>query len=166
MFCPRCKAEYREGFDTCADCNVGLVSKLPTESNQDKNNGYVDLKEPLTSSTPASNNVRVHTMFKKIYKYFSFALFLLLVGLTVTGRSDILTVIFSGYLSWIKEASILVVIIVFLIASLLCSKFVTLAFFGKLIAKEKKLGSRIFWLLSTVFFVTNLTVILIWRARV
>jgi hypothetical protein len=29
MFCPKCKAEYREGFDTCSDCNVKLVKYLP-----------------------------------------------------------------------------------------------------------------------------------------
>lgn len=29
MFCPQCKAEYREGFDTCADCSVSLVAELP-----------------------------------------------------------------------------------------------------------------------------------------
>ena len=35
MFCPQCKAEYREGFTTCADCNVPLVVSLATtESNQ------------------------------------------------------------------------------------------------------------------------------------
>jgi hypothetical protein len=29
MICPKCKAEYREGFTTCADCKIPLVSKLP-----------------------------------------------------------------------------------------------------------------------------------------
>ena len=29
MFCPKCRGEYREGFDTCADCHVALVSELP-----------------------------------------------------------------------------------------------------------------------------------------
>ena len=28
MFCPECEAEYREGFTTCADCDVALVPKL------------------------------------------------------------------------------------------------------------------------------------------
>ena len=28
MFCPRCKAEYREGFSTCADCQISLVEDL------------------------------------------------------------------------------------------------------------------------------------------
>jgi hypothetical protein len=29
MFCPICKAEYREGFTRCADCDVDLVWELP-----------------------------------------------------------------------------------------------------------------------------------------
>jgi hypothetical protein len=29
MFCPVCKAEYREGFAQCHDCNVALVAELP-----------------------------------------------------------------------------------------------------------------------------------------
>ena len=31
MFCPRCETEYREGFETCSDCNVGLVESLEPE---------------------------------------------------------------------------------------------------------------------------------------
>jgi hypothetical protein len=30
MFCPVCKAEYRQGFTRCADCEVELVYELPT----------------------------------------------------------------------------------------------------------------------------------------
>jgi hypothetical protein len=26
MFCPLCKAEYREGFERCSDCKINLVS--------------------------------------------------------------------------------------------------------------------------------------------
>jgi len=29
MFCPQCESEYREGFTTCADCNVALVAGQP-----------------------------------------------------------------------------------------------------------------------------------------
>ena len=29
MFCPKCRAEYREGFTVCADCGVPLVETLP-----------------------------------------------------------------------------------------------------------------------------------------
>ena len=32
MFCPECRAEYREGFYICTDCGVSLVSELPPES--------------------------------------------------------------------------------------------------------------------------------------
>ena len=31
MFCPKCKAEYREGFTVCADCGVPLVETLSNE---------------------------------------------------------------------------------------------------------------------------------------
>jgi hypothetical protein len=28
MICPKCKAEYREGYTVCTDCQVALVEKL------------------------------------------------------------------------------------------------------------------------------------------
>jgi len=31
MYCPECRAEYREGFTHCADCDVDLVEALPPE---------------------------------------------------------------------------------------------------------------------------------------
>jgi hypothetical protein len=31
MYCPNCRYEYREGFTTCSDCGVELVSELPPE---------------------------------------------------------------------------------------------------------------------------------------
>ena len=34
MFCPKCKAEYREGFYRCADCDIDLVPELPPETEQ------------------------------------------------------------------------------------------------------------------------------------
>ena len=30
-FCPECHAEYRQGFDRCASCDVGLVEQLPED---------------------------------------------------------------------------------------------------------------------------------------
>jgi hypothetical protein len=32
MFCPGCKAEYRQGFTRCADCEAELVDQLPDET--------------------------------------------------------------------------------------------------------------------------------------
>src|SRR5579862_8692351 len=29
MICPKCRAEYREGFRVCGDCDVELVDSLP-----------------------------------------------------------------------------------------------------------------------------------------
>ncbi len=45
MFCPECKAEYREGFTKCSDCNVDLVEKLADESASevDPNIKFVEL---------------------------------------------------------------------------------------------------------------------------
>src|SRR5215469_216976 len=35
MFCPVCKAEYRQGFTRCADCDVDLVYELSHEPHED-----------------------------------------------------------------------------------------------------------------------------------
>lgn len=39
MFCPKCKAEYREGILKCAECNIDLIPELPPEESVE----YVDL---------------------------------------------------------------------------------------------------------------------------
>ena len=31
MFCPECRAEYREGFFRCSDCDIPLVDQLPPD---------------------------------------------------------------------------------------------------------------------------------------
>jgi hypothetical protein len=50
MFCPNCKAEYREGFTRCADCDVDLVESLassPSSSGEPGDSGeVVDLDAP------------------------------------------------------------------------------------------------------------------------
>jgi Putative prokaryotic signal transducing protein len=48
MFCPQCKTEYREGFTTCSDCGVPLVSELPAEPESH----YVDYVEVLDTYNP------------------------------------------------------------------------------------------------------------------
>jgi hypothetical protein len=49
MFCPECKAEYREGFEKCSDCNVDLVEQLPPEQEEE----FVDYVEVLRTSNPS-----------------------------------------------------------------------------------------------------------------
>jgi len=41
-WCPKCKLEYRAGFDICNDCKVALVDKLP-KVNYDLENQYNEL---------------------------------------------------------------------------------------------------------------------------
>lgn len=45
MFCPRCRAEYREGFTECADCKVSLVLECPPAPKPE----YVDFEEVLST---------------------------------------------------------------------------------------------------------------------
>ena len=49
MFCPVCKAEYRQGFEMCDDCNVSLVAELPPEPETE----FVDYVEVLSTFNPA-----------------------------------------------------------------------------------------------------------------
>jgi Putative prokaryotic signal transducing protein len=49
MFCPKCRSEYGEGFTTCSDCNVPLVSELSPESEPD----FIEYKEVLSTNSPS-----------------------------------------------------------------------------------------------------------------
>jgi len=51
MFCPKCRAEFREGFDTCSDCHVELVEDLPPLP--DDQPEFVNLVEILATYNPA-----------------------------------------------------------------------------------------------------------------
>jgi hypothetical protein len=48
MFCPECKAEYRQGFTECSDCKVPLVHELPPEPQPE----YIQYEEILTTFNP------------------------------------------------------------------------------------------------------------------
>jgi hypothetical protein len=52
MYCPNCRAEYREGFFKCADCHVPLVAGLPPENDKDDVH-YVDMVEVYSTYNPA-----------------------------------------------------------------------------------------------------------------
>jgi hypothetical protein len=47
MFCPKCRAEYREGFTVCGDCGTTLVPELPPEPPKETPSGGVDFEEVL-----------------------------------------------------------------------------------------------------------------------
>ena len=49
MFCPKCRAEYRDGFHTCSDCNVELVDELQPLPEPE----FVDFVEILATYNPA-----------------------------------------------------------------------------------------------------------------
>ena len=51
MFCPKCKAGYREGFTRCADCDVDLIPELSPEPELEPSEEYVDLINIKTYST-------------------------------------------------------------------------------------------------------------------
>lgn len=48
MFCPECRAEYREGFYICADCNIELVDNIPPEPELE----FIEFEEVLTTYNP------------------------------------------------------------------------------------------------------------------
>jgi 5'(3')-deoxyribonucleotidase len=44
MICPKCKSEYREDFTMCSDCNVPLVEKLSSETEEEDKLHDVDFE--------------------------------------------------------------------------------------------------------------------------
>ena len=49
MFCPECKAEYREDIAVCSTCQVHLVEALPPEPEQE----FIEYEEVLRTYNPA-----------------------------------------------------------------------------------------------------------------
>lgn len=49
MFCPKCGAEFREGFDECSDCHVPLIWEKPKQPQGDPN---LQLLTVLEASDP------------------------------------------------------------------------------------------------------------------
>ncbi len=48
-WCPQCRAEYREGFKTCSDCDTDLVDKLEEIEKNDDTDAEYDQETHLTS---------------------------------------------------------------------------------------------------------------------
>lgn len=70
MICPQCKAEYRQGFTSCADCHVLLLTQLPQRSaasadaeterepdtGADRDDGYVNTQQDAEPAEPGDPN--------------------------------------------------------------------------------------------------------------
>jgi hypothetical protein len=48
MYCPECKAEYRDGFSHCSDCDVDLVDSLPERGDADDRAFPSEMREVWT----------------------------------------------------------------------------------------------------------------------
>jgi hypothetical protein len=57
MFCPVCKAEYREGFMECSDCGVALVQLLSDDAGAPRNSEGLEL---LWSGVSQALSERIH----------------------------------------------------------------------------------------------------------
>lgn len=62
-WCPKCKAEYREGFNLCANCNIELVNELEPELDEDANVVY-DKEAFLTTVANASEALVIEALLQ------------------------------------------------------------------------------------------------------
>lgn len=63
-WCPKCKAEYREGFTECSTCHVPLVDTLPEENATSEREDFVlpdGMEKPIAVYT-ASNRLEAETI--------------------------------------------------------------------------------------------------------
>ncbi len=74
MYCPNCKAEYREGFTSCSDCHIKLVKELPEElkelEEQNDSNEYIDFKPALSTNNPSDTMLIKSILDKENIKYY------------------------------------------------------------------------------------------------
>ena len=49
MICPKCKAEYREGYTKCADCEVELVDTITLENEESSKSEEITFETVMTS---------------------------------------------------------------------------------------------------------------------
>ena len=53
MYCPKCRTEFRKGFDTCSDCDIPLVEELPPEPPKESKPEYVEYVNLLSTYNQA-----------------------------------------------------------------------------------------------------------------
>lgn len=54
MFCPECRAEYREGFTECSDCGVALVATLGPAGHHEMAEGLTAVMQTIDSEELAT----------------------------------------------------------------------------------------------------------------
>ncbi|MBU3191403.1 hypothetical protein K9O30_18900 [Clostridium bowmanii] len=64
MFCPKCKCEYREGFDFCSDCKIKLVEELTSEELDREEFEYVEF-----ITIAATSDVCIIPIVKSMLEY-------------------------------------------------------------------------------------------------
>jgi hypothetical protein len=82
MFCPKCKAEYREGFQTCSDCNVDLVEVLPSEPVEERRQD--EILSELRRQTVWYRRIFMKIKFLKIFSIILQILGLIFLVLIIT----------------------------------------------------------------------------------
>jgi len=60
MYCPQCKAEYRQGFTRCADCDVELVHELNEEALAVRNPVILEIQTRTRFASFGEATIRVY----------------------------------------------------------------------------------------------------------
>ena len=66
MFCPKCRAEFRDGFNICSDCDLDLVDELSPLPEPE----FVDYKEVLGTYNPADIAILKSVLESEGIQYF------------------------------------------------------------------------------------------------
>jgi hypothetical protein len=69
MYCPLCKAEFRQDFSTCSDCNVELVPTWAEASAASVSLWKGDTQKELDRILGALDGEQIPTHFREIVNY-------------------------------------------------------------------------------------------------
>jgi hypothetical protein len=69
MFCPKCKAEFFDGYTVCVDCHVDLVEEPPKESSPRENHADIEIPEEFESiSSMLISDIWAIPLIKSIFE--------------------------------------------------------------------------------------------------
>lgn len=95
----------------------------------------------------------------RVYVFVSLTLFIAFtasfIGL-LTGKSDFLPRILQGYLAWLKQGPILIVLLFFTTISVVCSRIFTVGICANIVARNERFASKIFWSVLAIFMAVQL----------